>query len=255
MNRVITALLLAPVALYLIFVAQPMVLLVAAALVASLCFWEYCGLAARHGLHCALPVGCAAGVLGFLIPPAEWRLLLVLTTLAVLLIQSRHANLSAVLPSTGALVLGILYVYAPWHYSLPLRERSAHWLFFALATGWIGDIAAYYTGTRLGRHRLAPRISPNKTWEGTLASLAAATLFAVVYLKATLDLSWTVGLPLGVATNIAAQFGDLAESALKRGAGVKDSGSWLPGHGGWLDRLDTTLFTLPLVYLYVSRWY
>ncbi len=121
---------------------------------------------------------------------------------------------------------------------------------------WIGDIGAYYVGRSIGRHKLARIVSPGKSWEGAAASLLASMIFGLTFLH------WAIpavpiaeALALTAVANVAGQFGDLCESALKRGAGVKDSGTLLPGHGGWLDRVDSTLFTLPVVYLYVAaRW-
>jgi phosphatidate cytidylyltransferase len=118
---------------------------------------------------------------------------------------------------------------------------------------WVGDIGAYYIGRPFGKHKLAPRVSPKKSWEGSIASVVTSGLVGTFYLQRFLP-----GVPLGqavaltVAANIAGQLGDLAESAIKRGANVKDSGGILPGHGGFLDRVDSTLFALPVVYAYLK---
>jgi phosphatidate cytidylyltransferase len=125
---------------------------------------------------------------------------------------------------------------------------------------WAGDIAALYVGRRWGRHKLAPTISPNKTWEGALGSVAGSLL--VTWLPAGLAIcfrvirlvwlsypgDYLVLAALAVVVNVAAQVGDLAESALKRSAGVKDSGSLLPGHGGVLDRIDALLLAAPVLW-------
>jgi phosphatidate cytidylyltransferase len=130
---------------------------------------------------------------------------------------------------------------------------SPFWVLFALSMNWVGDIAAYYVGRNFGKHKLAPRISPAKSWEGAIASSIFAVLFGAAY-----NIQFTLGVPpwdmvaLSLFANVAGQIGDLAESALKRGAGVKDSGTLLPGHGGFLDRLDSSLFTLPVVYYYLA---
>jgi len=254
MKRVLTALLLAPAALYLVFSAHSWALLGAATLIASWCFVEYRELVARHGLACSLPLGLATGWLGLILPLSQWATVLILAALASLALHLGRRPLSTVLPSAASLTFGVLYIFGPWRAALELRGHSSHWLFFALATGWIGDIAAYYAGTRLGRHKLAPELSPQKTWEGSAASLLASALFGTLYLTHFLALKVSLALLLSLVANLAGQLGDLAESALKRGAGVKDSGSWLPGHGGWLDRLDSNLFTLPLVYVVVDYW-
>jgi phosphatidate cytidylyltransferase len=124
---------------------------------------------------------------------------------------------------------------------------------FALAVNWVGDVAAFYVGRSIGKHKLAPRISPAKSWEGALASLVAAVIFGYAffrYVQPAIALAHM--LALSVIANAVGQIGDLAESAIKRGAGVKDSSTLLPGHGGFLDRLDSSLFTMPVVYYYLA---
>jgi phosphatidate cytidylyltransferase len=111
----------------------------------------------------------------------------------------------------------------------------------------LGDTAAYYVGTAFGTHSLAPSVSPKKSVEGALASLAAGTIGAAfIALILPLPHSFWTSLVVGVGLNAAAQVGDLAESLIKRCAGVKDSGTLFPGHGGVLDRVDGFLFSLPL---------
>jgi phosphatidate cytidylyltransferase len=125
--------------------------------------------------------------------------------------------------------------------------------FFLVLMG--ADTGAYYVGRALGKHKLAPAISPGKTWEGAVggifAALAMATLAHFWFFR-ELPLKFT--LPLAAVMTIAGIFGDLAESALKRGAGAKDAANILPGHGGILDRLDSLLFNAPLIY-YFARFY
>jgi len=109
-----------------------------------------------------------------------------------------------------------------------------------------------YAGKTWGRHKLAPVVSPNKTWEGAIASMLASTIGGALYAHYLLPMTaLLIALAIAASGNLAGQFGDLAESALKRRAGVKDSGSSLPGHGGWLDRIDAALFAVPMVYLLV----
>jgi phosphatidate cytidylyltransferase len=122
----------------------------------------------------------------------------------------------------------------------------------ALLVSWAGDTAALYVGRTLGRHKLAPRVSPSKTWEGTIGSVIGAVVAAGIYAHYLIPSEplWKV-LAIAAAGNIAGQLGDLCESAFKRGAGMKDSGTTLPGHGGWLDRIDSSLFSIPVVYAVV----
>ena len=114
---------------------------------------------------------------------------------------------------------------------------------------WIGDTGAYYVGKNFGRHKLAPAVSPGKTWEGAAASAVTGVVFGLIYLPLAIKgTSLPIAGALALAANVAGQVGDLAESAIKRGAGVKDSGSLLPGHGGMLDRVDSSMFALPVLY-------
>jgi phosphatidate cytidylyltransferase len=153
--------------------------------------------------------------------------------------------------SVGATILGVLYVPLLGSHLVALRTGfnqplSAHLLSFFFMVLMGGDAGAYYVGRALGKHKLAPSISPGKTWEGAVGGLVAALAMA------TLAHFWFFReLPLMTVVGI---FGDLAESALKRGAGAKDAANLLPGHGGILDRLDSLLFNAPLIY-YFARFY
>lgn len=179
------------------------------------------------------------------------------------------------LASVAASILGVLYIAASLSLLISLRSNPTQsiLIIFVLASVWAGDIAAFYVGRSIGKHKLAPVVSPNKSWEGAAASVLASVGIAFVVLHFTPQLGSyfrpdylrTPGLMLrfeepsawhacilGILTNVAAQFGDLFESALKRGAGVKDSGTLLPGHGGVLDRIDALLFAIPVVWYYAQ---
>jgi len=152
--------------------------------------------------------------------------------------------------------MGVVYVFGCWKCARPLREISPHWLMYGLALNWIGDTGAYFIGRPFGKHKLAPRVSPKKSWEGAVASVIFSVGFGVAYLMYFLpEVQLPVAIGLTALANIAGQVGDLAESAMKRGANLKDSGGILPGHGGFLDRVDSTLFALPVIYgwLLVAR--
>lgn len=183
------------------------------------------------------------------------------------------------LASAAAILFGALLTGGTLAYAVFLREALAHspyrfstgetdvfltgsWAGFALvayplAVTWINDTFAYFGGRTLGRHKMIPRVSPAKTWEGTLSGLLGALLISVFY--ARLVFSGWLGLEIGVAAAIiggvllsaGAVLGDLAESLLKREAGVKDSGTLLPGHGGVLDRFDALYFTIPIAYWFL----
>lgn len=149
---------------------------------------------------------------------------------------------------------GALYIGLPLRYYLELRglREGAAWVLLALLTTFANDTAAYASGRAAGRHPMAPLISPGKTWEGAAGGLIAAVIACAV-------LAALFGLPegpwplLGLGIGVAAQAGDLLESALKRRAGVKDAGGLVPGHGGVLDRFDSLVLVAPLVYHY-SQW-
>lgn len=154
----------------------------------------------------------------------------------------------------GAIYLGILLGQIA---ALRLLPDGLWWVFFGLAVTWINDSAAYFTGVTVGRHKLWPRLSPKKTWEGTVAGwLAAALAGTAMILLTPLQATHSplFGLVVGFGGGLLALLGDLAVSTLKRQVGVKDSGHFLPGHGGILDRLDSLLFVLPYVYQVVTLW-
>ncbi len=248
MRRVLTSLALIPAVTGVMFFAPYALFWVVVALLAGLCYREYSRLAAAHGFLTSPLAGYAAGALLLAELGRYTPMLPIVLTLVALLLSLRAEPLSKALPSAGAWLLGVFYVFGAWSAALSLRQASPHWIFFAVALNWFGDVAAYYVGRAIGRNKLAPRVSPAKSWEGAVASTVASVVFGLAYLDWALPHVplWQRAL-LACAGNIAGQVGDLAESALKRGAGVKDSGTMLPGHGGWLDRLDSSLFSMPTV--------
>jgi len=252
MRRVLTASVLIPVVLYIVIWGPSWLVFASVALAAMLCYREYCGIAAGYGIKDLGPVGYAAG-LALLAMNDSGVIFLTVLTLLALSLAMRNVDLSETLPRSSALLLGVVYIFGTWKSAIYLREAGAHWLLFALAINWVGDISAYYVGKNLGKHKLAPHISPGKTWEGAIASGLASMVFGVAYLG-----RFSPGTPvmeavaMSALANVAGQLGDLAESALKRGAKLKDSGDLLPGHGGLLDRVDSALFTMPAVYLYLQ---
>jgi phosphatidate cytidylyltransferase len=249
MKRVITGIALAALGLYLIFWSADWGFKLAALCMGLLCYWEYAGLVAAHAIPKDIVFGALAGVVILFRP--DWTIPAVSLLLILALISAlRFSNPRDILPSVAAAFFGSFYTFAPWLFAIRLRHQSVHLLFFALALNWIGDTAAYYVGRVWGRHKLAPLVSPNKSLEGAGASVVACICFGLVYLGyLERRLPWWQIVLAAVLGNIAGQCGDLAESAMKRGAGVKDSSDLLPGHGGILDRVDSTMFALPAVYL------
>ena len=191
-----------------------------------------------------------------------------------LTITMRRSRLSDAYPAAAAAMFAFAYIALPMAMLVTLREQiaGAFWLLYLLLVVWAGDIFAYFVGRSLGRHLMAPRISPKKTWEGAAASVAASLLVGSLLFTYALQISsflvrarlierrdglfglekpdWLPIVLLTIAVNIAAQVGDLVESLIKRGAGVKDSGTILPGHGGMLDRIDALLFAAPVLWFY-----
>jgi len=264
MKRVLTALVLIPPIAYVVLWSPPWALLAVTTLVALLCFYEYSGIAAAYVSEPHTSVSGALGPLGYgaglliLALPGDGQVLLTVVTVALIALSLalRADDLRAGIVRAAFLLLGVVYVFGCWRFAPLLAGQNRagrYWLLYALVLNWIGDIGAYYVGRAVGRHKLAPIVSPGKSWEGSAASLAASLIFGFFFLRWAIPaVPLPVVLALTAVANVAGQFGDLCESALKRGAGVKDSSTLLPGHGGWLDRVDSTLFTLPVVYLYVA---
>ncbi len=155
-------------------------------------------------------------------------------------------------PVSGV-ILGILYIPLLMSHFMMVRQTPAGaiWIFFILILAFSGDIAAYYVGRALGTKKLLPQVSPGKTVEGTIGLIAGSIAGCLVFRQLFLpSLPVIHAVLLGLMGSIVGQLGDLCESALKRSAGVKDSGTLLPGHGGILDRLDCLMFIAPFVYYY-----
>jgi len=247
MKRVITALLLIPFVAWVTLAAPQWVFLAVLAATGLLAYSEFDTIAAASGIARAGWPGMAAGIVLLLAPnPAA---VVVLIAMLGMILSLRVNNFAAALPAAAAFGLGVAYVFGAWRCAADLRAFNPHWLLFAMALSWAGDTAALYIGRPFGKHKMAPRVSPGKSWEGAAGSVAGSMLFGGIYAHYLIpQASLAEALALAAAGNIAGQLGDLCESALKRGAGMKDSGTRLPGHGGWLDRIDSSLFSVPVVY-------
>jgi phosphatidate cytidylyltransferase len=291
MKRIITAAILIPLVLLAVFRAPLWLFLLITVLVAMLAVFEYIGIAASYGFepfrlltylytsalfvifYYAQGFGGAALLAGLL-------LLFLFAPFLLMIAAMGREDLKSALPSAAMSYLALPYIGLPLLLLAMMRDSSVRgWVFvlFTFLAVWVGDTAAMYVGKSMGRHKLAPRVSPGKTIEGTVASLVFSVgvccLFAhyVPEIAAALTKAhlladpaqesllidapaygraplWIAAL-LAAIINIAAQVGDLVESALKRGAGVKDSGTMIPGHGGVLDRIDALLLALPVAFL------
>ena len=244
MKRVVTALFLVPIAVYSALFAPWWVCFAVIAIVALLAFREYASITESFA-----PLGYVAGILILAAPPHETILLLIVSTLAALCLMLSAPDPGKGFARAAALAVGIVYIFGSWKTGILLHDINPNWLMFGLGVNWIGDTGAYYVGRNFGRHKLAPAVSPGKSWEGAAASVVTGVAAGMIYLPLTIKGTSLLraGL-LALAANVAGQVGDLVESAVKRGAGVKDSGTLLPGHGGVLDRVDSTMFALPVLY-------
>ena len=252
MKRIVTALILIPIIVWVVLFAGFWPFAAVLATVACLCYREYDAIAAGFGFGAPGWLGYPVGLLLLWLDVDAVWLLVVLAALAAFALAMRAEDLAKSLPRAGLLIAGIVYVFGCWKSAMPLRDLNPHWLMYGLMLNWVGDIGAYYVGRNFGKHKLAPRVSPKKTWEGAAASVVTSVGVAGFYLTHFIpSVSWPEAIILTAAANAAGQLGDLAESAMKRGANMKDSGTILPGHGGFLDRVDSTLFALPVICAYL----
>jgi phosphatidate cytidylyltransferase len=264
MKRVITAAILIPLVLLLLLKGSFLLVAAATALVAGLATWEYLSIATRHGSQPPRVLSLVSIAILFAAACRNPALILPaigLCSLVLLIVCGFRSPLERVLPDTAYAVFGLVYCGLTL-ITVPLiwvQSGGPSMVMFLLCIVWAGDIAALYVGRRFGRTKLAPRLSPNKSWEGSAASFAGSLLTAagLVALARSVEVIHFPGplvrwLGLAAVLNIFAQVGDLVESAIKRGAGVKDSGAMLPGHGGILDRIDALLLAAPA--LWYAQW-
>ncbi|MFI5236587.1 MAG: phosphatidate cytidylyltransferase [Ignavibacteriales bacterium] len=180
----------------------------------------------------------------------------------VLLITELFRNKGSAIINLGSTFLGIFYIGIFSTTFIALREfypsinelyiRGAYLVFSVLASIWMGDSAAYYGGTALGRHKLFPRVSPKKSWEGAIFGFIFSLLTLILAKLFVLDfLNWHDGIIIGIIIGIIGQVGDLVESLFKRDSAVKDSSALIPGHGGFFDRFDSLFFSAPVIWLYL----
>jgi phosphatidate cytidylyltransferase len=199
--------------------------------------------------------GFAAARTGEPAPDGGWWLIAGASLLA--LVTAGVTVTAATKVSDGMAAIGIFVFAVPYFAATPvilyfLQVLDPWLLFVFLAIVWMGDTAAYSIGTWIGRRKLAPAVSPNKSWEGAIASFVACLAVAAIWSLWRLQELRPEWLAVAGLTGIAAQLGDLVESLIKRGAGVKDSSNVLPGHGGFFDRVDAILLSAP-VFL-VGAW-
>lgn len=292
LKRIATAVVLIPIVLVLILRAPVPVLAVVAAVVALLTVFEFLKLTESYGvLPLRWPTYLFTGLFFLVVaisaggetPLASSGKFLVILAFAAavapflfLTIVMRRGELSSGYPAAAAAVFAFTYIALPMGMLVQLREQAAGaiYLLYLLLVVWAGDIFAYFVGKSVGRHLMSPRISPKKTWEGAAASMVASIAVGWLLFRNAEQISsallhyglitrsggmYGLEIPdmgpvilLTIVLNVAAQLGDLVESLIKRGAGVKDSGAILPGHGGMFDRIDALLFATPVLWFYTA---
>ena len=296
MKRVLTAVILIPLVVLALFLAPMWLFTLLVLAVAVLAAREFLAIVEADGFRPFRGLSYLFLVCGFLVQAStfvtDWRLfqnfgaaafvagmgalaVLLVSPLVLLVASMRRDPLAEALPDAAVSFMVLPYVGVTLSCMVTLRamENGTLFLLYVMLLVWTGDIAAFYVGRAIGKHKLALRVSPGKTWEGAIASVLGAVVAALLLFHFLLPIYkgliqlhlvspysvamvprepapiWLVVL-FAVCINVAAQLGDLVESAMKRGAGLKDSGSLLPGHGGMLDRIDALLFALPVAILF-----
>ncbi|MBV9180776.1 MAG: phosphatidate cytidylyltransferase [Acidobacteria bacterium] len=290
LKRVLTALVLIPLVLLVVLRAPVPVLAFVAAAIALLATYELFRLAEAYGVQPLKRASYVFSGLFFLLialQPSSTDLLstagftyfalsfAVLGPFLFLVIAMYRRDLASGFPAACVSALALLFISVPMACLVQLREQwqGSFLLIYLLFLVWAGDIFAYFIGKPFGMHRMSPRVSPHKTWEGALASLLASIGVGIAMFHYAVPISralerahlielrdgvfieprsLTPTIVLSIVLNAAAQLGDLAESLIKRGAGAKDSGHILPGHGGMLDRIDALLFAAPVLWCYAA---
>ncbi|MDX6272483.1 MAG: phosphatidate cytidylyltransferase [Acidobacteriota bacterium] len=271
MSRVITAIIALPILIASILIGRLELLFVGLAAAAMMVgLYEFWMLSSKRDAKAQRELGTIFAVAlltaFYFNAPSEWPALPLMILVALVVASLAGAMLKGapferMIPATGATVLGICYVILLGGHLIALRTGFPDGLaadllsfFFLVLMG--SDTAAYYTGRAFGRHKLAPNVSPGKTWEGAVGGLLASLGFAVLaHYWFFPELGLRAALPLAAAMNVLGVVGDLTESALKRGSGAKDAAKILPGHGGLLDRLDSLLFNAPLIYYFAVFYF
>jgi phosphatidate cytidylyltransferase len=281
-KRVLTALVLIPAVVAIVLFASTAVVAIATALITILALREYFALgdAIGHRAYRVWTIFCSLLLIFAqwlrlniqnvvtIANPSEMKvrlvqqnffilalltfLLLYIFGLATLTLWTKRPLIEA-LPSAGISSSGLLLIAFPLSFAVFLHgyaEQGPRLLLFALVVTWAADTTAYFVGRAIGKHPLAPHISPKKTWEGSIGGMigSLAVAYAFSFLTRIPLIQLLIMAALG---NIAGQMGDLLESAYKRSAGVKDSGGLLPGHGGVLDRIDALILCIPVIWFYL----
>ncbi|MBI1746000.1 MAG: phosphatidate cytidylyltransferase [Acidobacteria bacterium] len=264
MKRFLTALVMVPLVILAVLYSPSWLFAFWVGGVSLLALYEFFTLAAASNVRCFTIFGYVSGA-AMIFSLFRLDLQIILALLISLLLVSFLVALAALddlhaaLTSISATCFGVFYTTFLLGLLIPIRAFSGPsaaanypYIFFPMIVTWAGDIGAYYVGRRFGRHKLAPRVSPKKTLEGAAGGVLASVAAGLVFHRFYSLHDTAVGIAiLATVISVVGQFGDAAESLLKRGAGMKDSSALIPGHGGILDRIDSLLFAIPTMYLYL----
>ena len=232
--------------------------------IALISFWEFSQMVKNKNAYVNILIGAVAVILittNVYFHFVEFFILVTLFSVVLLLIELFRNKESATL-NTAVTFLGVFYIGLFSSTILLIRENFAHsdllyaeggYLIISIMVSiWICDSAAFFIGTAFGKHKLFPRVSPNKSWEGAIAGFIFAIISMIVARATVIDLlTLNDAIAIGVIVGLIGQMGDLVESLIKRDTGVKDSSAIIPGHGGIFDRFDSLLLTAPVIYLYL----
>lgn len=260
LKRVLSTLVLLPIFLAIVMAGPIWLFGATLVLIGAAAQWEFTGMFERAGFQPRRTLGLVGGVLvtaSFALPVSERVAFttVLLTVLALAIPRPKGAPISW--EPFAITVFGICYVNWLLGYGFWLRDLPAgkEWVLLLIWVTWLGETAAYLVGSAIGRHPLAPVISPKKTIEGAVAQLVVSILAAVAArLWFFAGLSGAGAVMVGALLGVVGQLGDLVESALKRSVHTKDTGQLIPGHGGMLDRIDSLLFNTPVLFYCAAHW-
>lgn len=260
-QRILTVVIAAPFLIGVVVCPVPFVFKSFVAVCLFFALWEFFTIVGQKGMDRLLVAGLGlVHILYLLFCPEKFSSSLMEITLLLFVLFAYYCltpkpNLEGVAQKISLSFFGIIYIGTFGSYVGLLRELpyGIFWVFALLAMTWLNDTFAYFVGHRFGKHRLAPLISPGKTWEGLVGGYVGSFLgFLIFWIIFKNPVALRQGFFLTLLVGSFGPLGDLSESLFKRSFGVKDSGNLIPGHGGMLDRIDALLFTAPVVYFYVS---
>lgn len=262
-TRIIVALIAIPIILVACIYGEiPFLIFVTGISVIS--FWEFSQMVKNKNAHVNLVVGLIAIL--FIVLNAYFSFvdfsILTVSIAVILLLVELFRNKDSAIINVGSTLLGVFYLGLFSSTIVLIREyfsesellytEGGFLIISIMVSIWVCDSAAFFIGTAFGKHKLFPRVSPNKSWEGAITGFVFAVITMVVAKATVIDqLTLTSSVIIGIIVGIIGQLGDLVESLVKRDAGVKDSSAIIPGHGGIFDRFDSLLLTAPVVYLYL----